>query len=59
MIVKEVKEIAQGLGIPLGKMKKNELIKTIQETEGNFPCFGTADSSCDQMQCRWRSDCLK
>lgn len=59
MLVKEVKEVAKAMGINPGKMKKEELIRTIQTEEGNFACFGTAGGSCDQMDCRWRDDCLK
>ncbi|MBN2655979.1 MAG: hypothetical protein JXR86_02890 [Spirochaetales bacterium] len=58
MLVKEIKEIAKSMDIAVGKMKKDEIIHAIQEKEGNFPCFGTAQGSCDQMDCRWREDCL-
>ncbi len=60
MLVKDIKAIAKDMGIAAGKMKKEELIHTIQEAEGNFPCYGTAENGeCDQMDCRWRDDCLK
>jgi hypothetical protein len=39
-------------------MKKVELIRSIQVKEGNFPCFQAATHNCDQMDCRWRNDCL-
>ena len=58
MTVKEIKEIAKDAGVSAGKMKKAELIQAIQSSEGNFPCFGTANGNCDQMDCRWRGDCL-
>jgi hypothetical protein len=58
MKVQEVKELAKGMGINPGKMKKQELVRTIQEKEGNFPCFQTAGDRCDQESCTWRSDCL-
>jgi len=58
MLVKEIKAIANAMDINPGKLKKADLIKTIQEKEGNNPCFGTSDGSCDQMNCRWRKDCL-
>lgn len=53
-----VKKKAQALGIKAGKMRKVELIREIQSKEGNFPCFQTANNSCDQMECCWREDCL-
>jgi hypothetical protein len=41
-------------------MKKENLIRSIQLAEGNFPCFGTATAGlCDQTNCLWRVDCLK
>ncbi len=59
MIVKELRIIAKDLGIVTGKLKKPELIKAIQLAEGNFDCFGTAVSYCDQADCLFRKDCLK
>lgn len=60
MNLKDVKEIAKQKGIKAGKMKKEELIRSIQKTEGNFDCFGTAVSGeCSQDDCLWREDCLQ
>ena len=39
-------------------MKKEDLIRAIQEKEGNFPCFGSAMEHCSQEDCCWREDCL-
>ena len=40
-------------------MSKGEIIRAIQEAEGNFPCFGTArDGHCDREDCAWKEDCL-
>ena len=59
MRMEEIKGIAQKKGILAGKLKKGELIRVIQTTEGNFPCFGRlTNSSCDQEACLWRPDCL-
>mgnify|MGYP001584098353 CR=1 FL=1 len=41
------------------KYSKKDLIKTIQRSEGNFDCFGTAKDNCNQMTCCWRNDCIK
>lgn len=46
------------MGIKVGKMKKGDLIRSIQVEEGNFPCFGTPSNHCDQLECSWRNDCL-
>ena len=58
MVVKEIKSIAKKMGILVGKMKKADLIRTIQQTEGNIPCFQTGVmETCGQENCCWRSDC--
>ncbi|MEW5768229.1 MAG: Rho termination factor N-terminal domain-containing protein [bacterium] len=60
MKMAEVKAKAEELGIKPGRMKKEELIRQIQRTEGNFDCFGTAtEGRCDQTDCCWQEDCLK
>ena len=58
MTVKEIRAIAKKMSINPGKMKKADLIKTIQRQEDNTPCFKMAGSSCDQIGCCWRTDCL-
>jgi ABC-type uncharacterized transport system substrate-binding protein len=58
MTVKEIKTIAKKMGIQAGKIKKADLIRTIQNAEGNTPCFQSGATSCDQMNCCWRSDCM-
>ena len=60
MTLKQVKDIAKLKGVKVGNMKKETIIRAIQRTEGNFPCFGTAhEGRCDQTNCLWRGDCLK
>ncbi|MFA7347917.1 MAG: hypothetical protein WCZ86_09175 [Desulfurivibrionaceae bacterium] len=54
----DIKAKAKDLGISPGKMKKEELIRAIQEREGNFPCFGSAMEHCSQEDCCWREDCM-
>ncbi len=59
MTVKDVRAKATEMGIQLGnKMKKADMIRTIQIAEGNTPCFQTGVTSCDQVNCCWRSDCM-
>jgi len=58
MTVKEIQGIAKKMGLKAGKMKKADLVRTIQAAEGNTPCFQTnAVNSCGQANCLWRSDC--
>jgi hypothetical protein len=60
MTVKDIRKIAKQKGIKIGNMKKDELIRSIQRAEGNFDCFGTSDfGECTQVDCMWRTDCLK
>ena len=59
MTVKEIQAIAKKMGLKkTGKMKKADLVQTIQTAEGNTPCFHTgAADSCGQESCLWRVDC--
>lgn len=59
MKVMEIKKKAKGLGIAEGKMKKAELIHTIQQEEGNRPCFGRSNGQCEYSDCCFMRDCLK
>ncbi len=59
MIVKEIRKLAKGRGIKIGKLNKTQLIKTIQRQEGNYECFGSAKNGfCDQGECLWMGDCI-
>ena len=58
MEMDEVKKKAKGLGIKIGHMKKADLTRQIQRTEGDFDCFGTAKDYCDQWNGCFREDCL-
>ncbi|HIJ80911.1 MAG TPA: SAP domain-containing protein [Desulfuromonadales bacterium] len=58
MKLEEIKEIAKQHSIKTGKMKKAELVKAIQQAEGNVVCFETNQSdTCGQNACLWRPDC--
>jgi len=59
MKVAEVKRIAKENGVAVSRKNKTEIVRAIQEAEGNFPCFKTAGDYCDRYDCRWRADCLK
>ncbi len=54
----EVRKMAKKHKInSFGKSKK-DLILEIQRAEGNFDCFGKANTFCDQHKCCFRSLCL-
>ena len=58
MKLDEIKEIAKRHDIKAGKMKKAELVRSIQLAEGNAACFETGQASeCGQAKCLWRADC--
>ena len=60
MNMNEIKQIARSRGLHPGRLKKVDLIRTIQREEGNESCFQTGRAGvCDQGQCLWREDCLK
>jgi len=59
MKIAEIKDKAKGLGITPGKMKKAELIHSIQIAEGCTPCFGRSDGQCGNNECCFIQDCLK
>jgi hypothetical protein len=59
---KQYQSMASGKtkGINVHNLKKDELIKLIQKTEGNSPCFkGSFASSCGQIDCAWYNICKK
>ncbi len=59
MVMQEIRDIARGSGIKPGRMSKIILVRTIQESEGNYACFATAmNGNCEQPGCLWRDDCL-
>ena len=58
MKVQEIREMAQSMEIAPGKMRKSDLVRAIQEKEGNSTCFDTGCSAgCGQQQCLWMADC--
>jgi hypothetical protein len=58
MTLQEIKEVAKQRGVALGKMKKAEIVRAIQEAEGNAACFETGKSAdCGQSNCLWLQAC--
>ena len=59
MKVTEIREIAKTMGIKnTAKMKKTDLIHSIQVHEGNDSCYGAPwRLECGQDDCSWRRDC--
>jgi Rho termination factor, N-terminal domain len=58
MKLEEIKEIAKQYNIRTGKAKKSDLVRTIQQAEGNERCFDSGKATlCGQDTCLWREDC--
>ncbi len=57
MNMNTIRAMAKRMSIDPGSMSKLELVRYIQEKEGNIPCFKTDQPACDQLDCCWRSDC--
>jgi hypothetical protein len=59
MNMQEIRGIARDMGIKAARLRKVDLVRTIQVREGNFSCFATASNGdCDQQGCIWRNDCF-
>ena len=57
MLVKDIRAKACDLGVKnYSKLAKTDLIRAIQEKEGNAPCYLNI-YDCWQFDCCWRSDC--
>lgn len=59
MNMAEIRDKAEALGITPVKMKKAELIHSIQTAEGCTPCFGRSNGQCGNTDCCFMHDCLK
>ena len=59
MKMAQIKEKAIALGVNPGKMKKTELIRAIQQAEGNNTCYGYSNGQCQNAVCCFFTDCLK
>lgn len=58
MKLEEVKKIAKNRGLQITNLKKAEIIRSIQQDEGNVACYNTgAAPNCNQENCLWRDDC--
>lgn len=58
MKLSEIKEIAKQHHLKPGRANKGELIRAIQQAEGNSPCFDSNNTNeCGQSRCLWREDC--
>jgi hypothetical protein len=59
MTLFEIRKFAENVGVVPGQAStKLKLIRMIQLSEGNRPCFATGlHKKCNTLNCRWREDC--
>ncbi|MGD8563030.1 MAG: Rho termination factor N-terminal domain-containing protein [Desulfarculaceae bacterium] len=56
--VRDLRHMAKELKVKnYSKMKKDSLIRSIQEAEGNSPCFQRIPD-CGEVHCLFREECL-
>lgn len=56
----ELRKLAKRMGIRAYRMKKPDIILSIQRAENNIECFGTQRVEyCSEHVCLWRTDCVK
>lgn len=57
MTLKQIRERARTTGVKnITRFRKDVLIKEIQKTEGNAPCFRDIHN-CGEVKCLWREEC--
>jgi hypothetical protein len=58
MTFAEIKKIASGHGIKAVGVKKVDIVRAIQNQEGNTPCFASGKvAECGQLHCLWVAAC--
>jgi hypothetical protein len=59
MTLKEIQEKARSMGLKnYTRFRKADLIRAIQEKEGNSPCY-QGISDCRQYDCLWMPSCQR
>jgi len=55
----QIRKMAKEMGINTYRMKKIDIIHSIQRAENNMQCYGTDRVvQCGEESCLWRNDCL-
>jgi hypothetical protein len=56
----ELRKMAKRMSISTYRVKKSDIIHSIQRAENNIQCFGTQRVEyCCEHVCLWRNDCVK
>lgn len=57
MKMEQIREKARIMGVKnCSRLRKAELIRAIQEKEGNSPCY-QAIADCQEQDCLWKPGC--
>lgn len=55
----ELRQMAKSLGLNTYRLKKPQIIRSIQQAEHNIECFGTQRvEHCGEHTCLWKNDCV-
>ena len=59
MKINDVRKMAKRMNVNTYRMKKEGIIRAIQQAEKNMACFATERVTiCNEDKCLWRDDCL-
>ena len=59
MKINDLIKVTKGMRINTYAMKKNDIIRAVQQSENNVECFATERVEyCNENKCSWRGDCL-
>lgn len=59
MTFNEIQKMAKSMDINTYRMKKTDMIRSIQRAENNIDCYNTERvENCHEDACWWRGDCL-
>lgn len=59
MHINQIRKIAKKMEINTYGMTKVVIIRTVQRSENNIPCFATERAEiCNEDMCLWREDCI-
>ena len=59
MKLNDVRKMAKRMNVNTYRMKKEGVIRAIQQGENNMACFATERVTiCNEDKCLWRDDCL-
>jgi len=57
MTLRQIREKARNMGVSnINRYRKENLIRVIQEIEGNSPCYKNI-FNCWEFGCLWREEC--